>query len=155
MLSGGGRAVEDLAFAPVEAGKMTAGERDPVDTVGIDVAAARPIAGRRRFVDFRKRGVGRVIAQYRANNGTGNAEHTAPDRTIDRAHGHSVLVDGNSLVLGWIERLVWLYIGAALAVADRIDDERRPALGLHLVPGRLVFFQVQPAEHAGAAHPSA
>src|ERR1043166_8479747 len=48
LLTGCRRLRPRAALAPIEAGKMSARERDPVDAVGIDVSATRPKARRRR-----------------------------------------------------------------------------------------------------------
>src|SRR5207244_8990121 len=56
-------------------------------------------------------------------------------------------------VLRRLNRLIGLDILVSLAVAIGVKDERRPALGLHLVAGLLEQLPVQPANHAagGAA----
>ena len=97
MLAGGCRAVERaLALAAVEAGQMSAAQRDPGDVVAVDIHAARRIAPHRRFrivprnlVVFGEGGFGRIRARIQPHDPAGEAEHAAPDHSIG-AHGDRV-----------------------------------------------------------------
>ena len=151
MLAGRGGTVQHLAFAAVEAAEVAARERDPEDAVGVDVAAARAVARERDFVVFGERGEGRVRAGRDADDAARIAHHRAPYRAVERADRDREHVDRDALVLLRLCRLVGLHIGAALAVAARIEHERGPALRLRLVAGTLIDLTVHPAEHAGAA----
>ena len=146
MLAGRGRAVQHLAFAPVEARQMAARQRRPEHALAVDVAAARPIAGHWRLVDLGERRVGRIGSRVHANHITGISQRSAPDRAVDRVHRDRVEADDDALVLGRVDRLVGLDIIGALAVAVGVDDERRPPLRFLLVAGFLEHFCVEPAD---------
>ena len=136
VLSRRGRTVErPVAFAPVEAREMTARQRQPDDSVAIDVHAARPVSihGRlglvpRHLVDFRQSGGRWVLAGIQPNDRAGKAQHRAPDRTIDRTHADAVEARHDPLVFGRIDWSVWLHVLVALAVAVGVENERRPTL---------------------------
>src|SRR5215468_6916743 len=60
----------------------------------------------------------------------------------------------DALVLGRIGRLVRLDIVVTLAVAVGVEDERRPALRLRGIAGRIEYLGVEPSrDGAGAAEP--
>src|SRR5262249_59164465 len=54
VLAGRGRSVEPLALAAIELAEMAARQRRPENAVAADVAAARPVARKRRLEDFRE-----------------------------------------------------------------------------------------------------
>src|SRR5215813_9224725 len=147
------RAIEHLAFAPVEGTHVAAGERHPDDAVAIDVHAARRVARHRRLVDFGQRRSRRVITEVDARNRSRKAEHRSPDRAVDRAYGDAVDAHRHALILRWIDRLLGIDIVVALAVAVRVEHERRQSLRLLLVAGLVEHRGVEPAEHlvAGSA----
>src|ERR1041385_8220131 len=99
MPAGRGGAVQHLALAAVEAAEVAARERDPEGAVGVDVAAARPVAGERDFVVLGERGEGRVRAGRDARDAARVARDGAPHAAVERAHGDRVEVDRDALVL--------------------------------------------------------
>ena len=158
MLAGRFRPVQrPLALAPVEAAEVPARERHPVDAVAIDVAAARPVAGKRRLVHFGERGLRRVRARIDPHDVAGHREshHRSPDRAVHRIHGDCVKVDREPPVLRGIVRLAGLDVRVALAVAVGVENERRPALRTFLVAGLLEHPAIQPADDAVAADAAA
>src|SRR3954462_8673770 len=65
------------------------------------------------------------------------------------------MVDAHLLVLLRIERLDVRHPFAALSIPVGVEDERRPALRLALVPGLLVEGAVEPAAHRRSDDPGA
>src|SRR5262249_30648943 len=61
---------------------------------------------------------------------------------------HAVERGVDPLVLVRIERLVGLHIFVALTIAIGVENDRRPALRLHLVAGLFVHLRVEPAHNA-------
>ena len=131
--------------------EMAARQRRPEHAVAVDVAAARPVAGQRRLVDF---GRARCASDRRPGSTRttqpGYPSDGAPDRAVDRVHGDRVEASDDALVLGRVDRLVGLDIVVALAVAVGVEDERRPALRFLLVAGLLEHLAIEPADDAGA-----
>jgi hypothetical protein len=72
------------------------------------------------------------------------------DSMLALVDGNTVDVHREPLVFRRIDRLVRLHIFIPLAVAVSVEDERRPALRLHLVAGFLEHLPVQPADHIAA-----
>src|SRR2546428_7806481 len=118
MLAGRVRPVEwALALAAIEAGEMAARQRRPEHPIAVEVAAARPIARKRRLVDFCQRRLRRIGAWIEAHDVPGGYQRCPPDGPIDRGHGHTVPGRRDPLVLCWVDRLIWLDIIVSLAVA--------------------------------------
>ena len=151
MLPGRLRPVErPFALAAIEARHVAAGERRPEHAVAIDVAAARRVAGHRRFVHFRERRLRRIGSGVQPHDGAGKSEHAAPDRSIGRGRDR-IEAAAVPPVLRRIQRLIRLDVPVALAVAVGIDHERRPSLRLRLVVRLVEQHGIQPADHAVAA----
>ena len=140
-----------LALAAVEAAQMAARERHPHDALRVDVAAADAEAGRRDVIDLGERGLRRILSQDDANDRAGVAAVRTPDRSVHRARHDRVEAGLDALVLRRIDGLIGLDVRVALAVAVRVEDERRPSLRLHDVAGRVVHLRVDPAEDIAAA----
>src|SRR5262249_53816400 len=131
MLPGRVRAVKrTLAFAPVETAEMTARQRYPEHAVGIDIAAARPEAGRWHLIELGECGVGRIVARRNQNGPAGIAQHAAPHCSVSGADRHAVVVHRDALVLSRIDRLIGLDPVVPPAIAVGVEDEWRPALRL-------------------------
>src|SRR5262245_17864468 len=156
MLSGRRRTIERyLAFAPVEAGEMSTRQGGPKNAVSIDVSAARSVAVYRSFGlvpwNFKNfcQGCRRwIVAGTHADDRAGEAEHGAPDGAVHRAKPDAVVTCDDPLVFCRIDRLVWLDVFVALAVAIGIEDERSPTLRLLLVARLVVHLGVDPAQDA-------
>src|SRR5688572_7962361 len=120
---------------------MSARRPDPDDAFAIDVHAARRIGGHRlaifhrQLVVLRQRRLRWIRARNEARDGAREARHRAPDRTVNRTWSHAVVWRADPFVLGGIDRLIRLHVRVALAVAVRVEDERRPSLRLLLVTG--------------------
>src|SRR5262249_36538578 len=93
VLAGRRGTVQDLALAAVEAAEVAARERDPEGAVGVDVTAARPVAGERDFVVLGERGEGGIPAGRDARDAAWVACHGAPHGAVERAYGDRVQVD--------------------------------------------------------------
>src|SRR3984893_967163 len=138
-----------LAFAAVEARHVAARQRHPDHAFAVDVHAARAVTGRGNLVDLRKRRGRGVGAGAHADDRAREGEHRAPDRAVHRIDADAVERSNDALILRRIDRLVRLGIAfVALAVAVGVEDERRPALRLHLVAGFVEGLAVEPADHA-------
>ncbi len=150
MFAGRTWAVErPLAFAAVEARHVAARQRHPDHAFAVDVHAARAVTGRGDLVDLRKRRGWGVGAGAHADDRTREGEHRAPDRAVHRIDADAVERSNDALILHRIDRLVRLDIAfVAPAVAVGVEDERRPALRLHLVAGFVEGLAVKPADHA-------
>src|SRR5437899_8805131 len=126
----GARPVErSLALATVEAGDVTAVERQPSDAVAVDIHAADAEAGKRHLVDLGKRGVGRIWPRIETDDVAGMRQVRAPDRAVNRRPGDCIHAKGQPSILGVIGRLTRLVVAlVTLAVAIGIYDEWGPAL---------------------------
>src|SRR5215469_7367338 len=103
------RTVQHLAFPPIEAREMSAGECRPVNAIAIDIAAARRESRidrivERRLVHLGERGFGRVRSGVQANDGAGHTEHGPPDRSVWRWRD-GVERTAIPFVLGGVHRL--------------------------------------------------
>src|SRR5215469_333047 len=88
MIAGGGRTVErPLAFAAIEAAKVTARQRRPDHAVAVDITAADSEC-RRRHVEYFRQSSRRIKSQERRSS----AEYTdrVPDGAVDRRRHHRV-----------------------------------------------------------------
>ncbi len=136
---------------------MAAVERQPGDAVAVDIHAADTEAGQRDLVDLGQGRIGRVRPRRQAHDVARMGQARAPDRAIGRRPGDRVHAVGDACVLGRVDRLARLVPGrGALAVADGIDDQRRPALRFRRVAGLPEQLGVDPADdghlrHGGAA----
>src|SRR5262245_19590194 len=98
MLTCCSRAVErSLAFATIEACKMTACKWCPNDSVARDIESARREALNRcfrivprQFVDFSERRLGRIRPWDDSDNSPWKTEDTSPNGTIRRIDSHSI-----------------------------------------------------------------
>src|SRR5208282_5319221 len=144
----GARPVErPLAFAPVEAGDVAAVERQPGDTVAVDVHAADAEAGLRDFIDLGECGIGWVRTRRQAEDVARMGEVRAPDRPVGRRPRDRVHAVRDARVLRGIDRLARLVPArGALAAADGIDDQRRPALRFGRITRLPEQFGVDPAD---------
>src|SRR5262249_1276257 len=116
-----------LALAAIEARDVSARQRDPGSPLSIDVEPPHSISRRRNLVDFGERGLGGIRSELHANDPARVTDVRSPDGAIERAVGDAVEPQPDALVLGGIVRLVGLGVRVPLAVAVRVDDERRPA----------------------------
>src|SRR4029453_3235097 len=107
VLAGGGRPVEHFAFAALELAEVSARQRRPEHAVAVDITAAGPVAGERRLVGLRERGLRRIRPGGNPYHAAGITELGSPYRAVDRVHGHAVEVRLHPLVLGGIGRRVW------------------------------------------------
>jgi hypothetical protein len=144
-----------LALRAVEARHVAAREHRPHHTVGGEVEPARSVALVGRQEQLRERGLTRVRSRNEVDDvagliepGESDVHRLAPDGVVDGARLNPVEGSHNALVLGGVEWLIGLHIGVALAVAVGVDDDRRPALRLHVVAGREVLLGVEPPDHA-------
>src|SRR5436189_6114468 len=148
MFAGGVRPVERaFALPAVEAAEVAARERSPEDAVAVDVAAARPITGKRRLVDLGKGGTRGIGPGIHAHDIAREGARGAPDASVHWVHRDGIQTGDHSLVLGRIDRRVGLDPFVALAVAVGVEHERRPPLRALFVPGFLEETAVEPAEH--------
>src|SRR5207245_2884457 len=134
------------ALSAVEARDVAARERHPRDAAAVDVESAHAVAGRWDSVDFRQRRRRRVGARLKPQDVARVPDVRSPDRAVDRVVGDAVEAEPDTLVLVWIVRLIRLDPGVALAVAVRVDDERRPALRLPRVARLPEHLRVDPAD---------
>src|SRR5262245_43466893 len=146
MLAGRSWSVEHLAFLSVEARQMAARQRGPKDALAVDIAAARPVAGEGRLIDFGERGVGRIGPGGHSNHVSRVTQRCAPYSPVDRVHRDGIEARDDALVLRRVDRLARLDIIVAFAIAVGVDNERRPALGFLLVAGLLEHLAIEPAE---------
>src|ERR1700722_15432238 len=72
----------------------------------------------------------------------------APHGVVYRAWLDAVERRHHPLVLGGIEGLVGLHKSVAFAVAVGVDDDRGPALRLHVGAGGVVHLGVEPPDNA-------
>src|SRR5438270_182942 len=105
-----------LAFPAVEAGDVTAVERQPGDAVAVDVHAADAEAGERHLIDLGERGLRRVRARIEPDHVAGMRQVRAPDRLVRRRIGNRVHAEGDAGVLAVIGRRAGLVI-ALVALA--------------------------------------
>src|SRR5262249_47311016 len=110
--------------------EVAACERHPRHAAAVDVEATHAVAGRRDAVDLGQRGLWRIRSGLQAQNVARMADVRSPDRAVDRVVGDAVEAEPDALVLARLFRLIGLDVRVALAVAARVDDERRPALRL-------------------------
>src|SRR5439155_20202945 len=82
-----------------------------------------------------------------ADRGARESQRAAPHRAV-AGRRDAIERDVHAPVLVGIERLVRLGVFAALAVAVGVEDERSPALRLHLVAGLLEHLHIDPAGSA-------
>ena len=80
----------------------------------------------------------------------GIAERRTPDRAVGRRR-YGVEPGVDAMILRRIDRLVRLRVFVALAVAVRVEDERRPALRLLFVARLVEHLRVEPADDLSAA----
>src|SRR5207344_1874445 len=96
----GARTVERaLAQGAVEAADVATIERHPDDAIAVDVHAAKAEAGQRDLVDFRERGVGRILTRRHPQNVARVREIRAPERPIARRPGDAVEAERDAGVL--------------------------------------------------------
>src|SRR5262249_5941890 len=140
-----------LAFATIEACEMAACKWSPNDAVARDIeSAGREALNRgfrifpRQFVDFSERGLGRIRPWVDSDNPTWKTEDRSPNGTIRPIDSHAIERTGAAFILHWIDGLIGLDVRVALAVAVRIEDERRPTLRFLFVAGLIEHLHVQP-----------
>src|SRR5262245_25355982 len=107
-----------LAFASVKTGQVTTCQRRPHDAVSIDIHATRRISSQLnwRFVVFRDCRFGRIGPRNEADDSAWEPQQRTPNRAIGRRR-YRIKCPANALVLRRIQRLVWLNIRIAPAVA--------------------------------------
>src|SRR5438132_5138258 len=103
-MTGGLRSIQrSLALAAIEAGEMTAPERDPRDAVPVDIHPAHRVALVGRNLEaLRQRGLVPVRSWGQPDDRAGDGVDRSPDRSVGRRVDAVELVV-NQLVLGRID----------------------------------------------------
>src|SRR5262249_47138814 len=150
VIAGRLRAVErGLAPATVEADERAVRARPPQDAVLVDVAPAHADAFLRNRVELRQ-----LRLRVEAQEAGATDEHVdgVPDRAVGRMRHHGVGTGTrDARVLARLGRLVRLGPLVELAVAVRVQHERRPTLRLGRVARLVPHLRVDPPRDLSAA----
>src|SRR4051795_253403 len=141
-----------LAFAAVEADERAVRARAPKHSVLVDIAATNANAFFRDGVELRDLGVGIEAHEPRC---TGKHVDGVPDRAVARMRHHGVGAGTRDAhVLAGLRRRAGFGVFVDLAIAVGVENERRPALRLHCIPGVIPHLGVHPAGNgAGPGEP--
>src|SRR6516165_1017461 len=121
-----------FALSAVKTGKMPACQRNPYDTMTVDIHTAWRISVNwcartieRWLIDLSQCCRGRIRPGIHPHDRSRKSQHRSPYRAIDRARSDAVQAGHDPLVFVWIYWFIRFDIIHALSITYRVQNKRR------------------------------